>query len=131
MVYVVSSFCNIKAWSHCHYGCKEDVKRTKILPSVGKRYASVVYSLHTYCIRSIHRASVHCDFIRAKSFELHKTFRTDELSAVYDVNPRHIRATNVLCPLSPVKRPLYPLCFLWASSQLTSAAAENGKREER
>ena len=26
-----------------------------------------------YCIRSIHRASVHCDFIRAKSFELHKT----------------------------------------------------------
>ena len=120
----------VKARSHCPYGCKEDVKRKKILPSVGKRYASVVYSLHTCFIRSIHRASVHCDFIRAKSFELHKTFRTDELSAMYDVNPQQIRATNVLCPLLSVKRPLYPLCILWASSQLTSAAAENGKREE-
>ena len=112
----------LQARSHCPYRCKEGVKRKKILPSVGKRYASVVSSLHTCFIRSIHRASVHCDFIRAKSFELHKTFRTDELSAMYDVNPQQIRATNVLCPLLSVKRPLYPLCILWASSQLTSAA---------
>ena len=63
-------------------GCKT---QRKILPSVGKHYASVVYSLHTCFIRSIHRASVRCDFVRANSFELHKTFRTDELSTVHDV----------------------------------------------
>ena len=43
------------------------------MPSVGKRYASVVYPLHACCIRSIRRASAHCDFIRARGFELHKT----------------------------------------------------------
>ena len=39
-----------------------------------KRYASVVYSKRTYFIRSTYQASVHCDFIPLKSFELHKTF---------------------------------------------------------
>jgi hypothetical protein len=63
-------------------------------------------------------------FIPTKSFEFHKTFGTDGLFAMYDVNPRHIRASNILCPLSSVKRPLYPSCIFWASSQLTSAAAE-------
>ena len=116
------STLRLKARSHCPYGCKEVLKREKILSSVGKRYASIVYSLHTWFIRSIHRTSVQCDFIRAKSVELQTTFRPDELSAMYDVNPQQIRATNVLCPLLSVKRPLYPLCILWASSQLTSAA---------
>ena len=70
----------------------------KIFPSVEK----CTYSLRTYFIHSTNQASVHCDFIRAKSFELHKTFWTDELSTVYNVNLQHIhvRATNGPCPLS-------------------------------
>ena len=104
-------------------GCKTK-KKKKPLPSAGKRYT---YLLHTYFIRSIHRASVHRDFIRAISFELHKTSRTDELSAVYDINQLHIRGINILCPLTSVKRPLYPLFIFWASSQLASAADENAK----
>ena len=63
---------NLKARSHCTDKSKEDAKRKKILPSVEKRYAFVVYSLRTYFIRSTPQASVHCDFIRFKSFELHK-----------------------------------------------------------
>ena len=64
-----------------------------ILPSVEKRYASVLYSLSTYFIRSTHQASVHCDFIRVKSFELHKTFRTFRYLRCQSA---HIRATNDL-----------------------------------
>ena len=37
-----------------------------ILPSVEKRYASIVYCMRTYFMRSIHQISVHCDFIRVK-----------------------------------------------------------------
>ena len=51
--------------------------------------------------------------------------RSNPLPAVHDVNPRHVRAANVLCPSSSVNRPPYPLCVLWASSQPTSFAAEN------
>ena len=54
----------------------------KIFPSVRIRYASVVYALHTCFKRIIHRTSAHCDFIRSRGFGLHKTARTDELSAV-------------------------------------------------
>ena len=107
-----------------------DAKR-KPLPSVEKRYTSVVYSLRTYYIRFTHQTSVHCDFIRLKCFELHKTFYTDELSAVYDGNLQHIRATNGPWPLTFDKRLWYPFCFPLASSQLTSAASENGEREEK
>ena len=39
-----------------------------------KGSASIVYSLHAYFISSIHQASVHSDFTRAQSFELHTTF---------------------------------------------------------
>ena len=77
-------------------------------------------TLRTYFIRSTHQASVHCDFIRFKSFELHKIFWTDELSAVYDVSLQYIRAYS-----------LSPLSILLASFQLTSAAPDNGEREER
>ena len=78
-------------------------------------------SLRTYFIRSTHQASGHCDFIRVKSFELHKIFWTDELSAVYDVNLQHIRATNVPCPLSFVKRLRY----------LAISATPQGERERK
>ena len=95
-----------------------------------KRYTSVVYPLRTYYIRSTHQTSIPCDFIRLEGFELQKTFWTDELSAVYDVNLQHIRATKGLCPLLLDKRLRYPFYFLLASSQLTAAASENGEREE-
>ena len=41
---------------------------------IEKRYASVVYSKRTYLIRSTYQASVQCDFIPLKSFELYKPF---------------------------------------------------------
>ena len=66
---------DLKARSHCTGRCKEDSKsKKKFLLSIEKRYASVVYSLRTYFIRSTHQASVYFDIIRLKSFELHKTF---------------------------------------------------------
>ena len=102
----------LKARSHCTYGRKSDVNRKKMSPSVGKRWVSLVYSLRACCKRSLHRASAHRDWIRTKSFELHKTFRADELSAVYDINPPQLRARCVRAPLPPVKRPLCPLCIL-------------------
>ena len=105
----------LKARSHCTGRCKKDTRPKKILPLLEKRYTSFVYSLRTYFIRSTHQAPVHCDFNRLKSFELHKTFSTDEFIAVYDVNMQHIRATNGLCPLSFVIRLRYPFCFLLAS----------------
>ena len=48
-----------------------------------------MHLLWTHCVRISYSLPIkhpHRDFIRVKSFELHKTFRTDELSAVYDVN---------------------------------------------
>ena len=90
------------------------IQNVKTLPSVEKRYTPVVYSLFTYYIRSIHLASMQCDFI----------------SAVYYVNLQHIRATKGSCPFSFDKRLRCPFCFLLASAQLTSAGSENGKREE-
>ena len=81
-----------------------------------KKLPSVVYPLHACFKRSILLASVDCDSIRAKSFELHKTFarmRTDELSAAYDVNPRHVlclRNANVMLPLSSATHLFSPLC---------------------
>ena len=65
----------VKARSHCTGRCNENTKLKKVFPSVEKHYASVVYSLRTctYFVRSIHQESVQCDFIRLKSYELHKT----------------------------------------------------------
>ena len=71
-----------------------------------KRYASVVYSMPTCFIRSIHRASVHCDFISAKGFwaagpvplaDGHKTYakRTQRTSKISGVAPSvFIRSRN-------------------------------------
>ena len=109
-------------------GCIQYVK--KILPSVEKRYASVVYSLRKFFIHTTHQTSVHWDIIRLKSFELRKIF-TDELSAVYGVSLQHIRVINGLCPFSFVKRLRYPFCILLDSFQLTSTAPDNGEREKR
>ena len=120
---------SVKARSHFTGRCKKDTKRKNILQSVEKRNASVVYSLHTFFIRSTH----HCDFIRLKRFVRPKT----DHSAVNDVSLQYIRYTiyirsiNCLCPLTFVKRLRYPFCFHLASSQLTSTAPENGEREER
>ena len=47
--------------------CKEDSKCKYILQSVEKPYASVVYSLRTYSIRSTHQATVH-KFHQRKQF---------------------------------------------------------------
>ena len=99
----------------------------KILPSIEKRYASTVYLLRTYLLCSTHQACIHCDFIRLKIFELHKTFWTDKLS----VGLQHKRAINGLFPVSFVKRLRYPFCILLASFQHTSAAPDNGEREGR
>ena len=68
---------------------------------------NAVHPLCTHCIHVSYALSVEHPsiiiFFRAKGFELHKTFRTDELSAVYDVNPRHVRATNVQWPLNVLR----------------------------
>ena len=77
---------SVKVRFHCTGRCKKDTKRKHILPSVEKNNASVVYSLLTFFIRSTRQASVHCDFIRLKSFVRLKT----DLSAVYDVSLQHI-----------------------------------------
>ena len=87
----------LKAWSHCTGRCKEETIRKKILPFVEKRYASVVYSLSTYFIRSTHQTHVHCDFIRVKSFRLHKTFKLMNIPLftsvcnIYEQQTEHVR----------------------------------------
>ena len=65
-------------------------------------------SLRTYFTGSTHQASVHW-FHPLKSFELHKTFWMDEISAVYDVNLQHLRAANGPCTLSFVTSLRYPV----------------------
>ena len=49
----------LKARSHCTGRCQEDTKCKKLLPFIEKRYASIVYSLHTYFIPPNHQTFVH------------------------------------------------------------------------
>ena len=87
-----------------------DAKKIHLL-SIDKRYASVVYSLSTYFIRSTHQAHVHCDFIRVKSLRLHKTFKRMNIPLftsvfnIYEQQSVHVRY-----------HPLTACTFLSASS---------------
>ena len=77
-------------------------------------------------ISSINRIYFHFDFIRENSFELHNTFRRIELSAVNDVNPRHIWVKNILWTLSYVKHPLYFLSILATQNRSGSWKRKEG-----
>ena len=90
------------------------MQRGKILPSVEKRYGSVVYWLRTYFILSIHQASVHCDFIHLKSFELHKTFERMNFPPF----------TMSICNI-------YEQQTVYVRFHSLNAAPENGERAER
>ena len=95
---------------------------------------NAMHPLYTRCVRISYALSIKHPYTvissAQKSFELHKTFWTDELSTVYDVNLQHIRATNGPCPLSLVERLRFPFCFILASSKLTSVASENGENRK-
>ena len=75
----------VKAWSHCHYGCREDVKRKKYLAIRWKtlciRCVPIACVLHTLYPSSIRPLWFH----PRKRFWAAQNFRADELAAVYNV----------------------------------------------
>ena len=98
--------------------------KTSINLAVHRKTLYIRCALFSYVLL---RSTNQADFIRLKSFELHKTFWTDELSAVYDVSLQHIRATNGLCPLPLDKRLRYSLGLFSTHIRCLWKRREGGK----
>ena len=90
-----------------------------------KGSASIVYSLHAYFISSIHQASVHSDFTRAQSFELHTFIPLSTMSTKTNTSKK--RSILVIIQQSSVVSCHHPLGILATLIRCMRKRREGGR----